>query len=322
MFCSIYFLFIHRKLPIQFVCNVMNHGLCTKFVVLVLYQLLDEENQDFDIDEIIAHFIFELKKRVFYSKMSDKIFVCKTDDGHSIKTIVEILHQSQIKEALFVLSRNGIRLTTDDKSGKILFSLSLDQDNFNMYQYDFEEDIHPIGLNISHLKIMLNNLKKKDRIELSIERNKPDDLIIQIPKSADTSSMTRFTVKIQEMQLRDIDIPHFTLRGAMINSGEFHKTCKKYAKYTQSIIVETKGTYVKFICDSIIQCSTEFGEPTETEKVIRDEFESDNLIKISKISGLSKNIQIMFVEDHVLLFKCDVGALGKLFVYAQSKNRA
>ena len=76
---------------------------------------------------------------------SEKLFICKTVDGHSIKMLIEILHHAGIREALFILSPQGIKLTMYDISEKIVFALFLDQEKFNIFDYYFETEMLSIS---------------------------------------------------------------------------------------------------------------------------------------------------------------------------------
>ena len=61
----------------------------------------------------------------------------------------------------------------------------------------------------------------------------------------------------------------------------------------------------------------------EEEEDVRytDTFNTDQLCRIVKISGLSSNIQVFLKEGLPMLFKTNVGNLGKLSIFIKSKSQ-
>ena len=76
--------------------------------------------------------------------------------------------------------------------------------------------------------------------------------------------------------------------------------------------------------------STEFGETedsdTEQEDINDDDaeytedFNTEQLTKITKLAGLSSTMQIYPKRDNPLLFRTPVGSLGKISIYLKSKG--
>jgi len=73
---------------------------------------------------------------------------------------------------------------------------------------------------------------------------------------------------------------------------------------------------------------TDFGEPDDSdseseedkeEDEYNEDFETDQLTRITKLAGLSQNMQIYPKQDLPLMFRSSVGALGKIEIYIKSK---
>lgn len=91
-----------------------------------------------------------------------------------------------------------------------------------------------------------------------------------------------------------------------------------------SITVSSNNNIIKFACNSngVYSRDIMFGENEENEEKenISQEFETEQLTRISKVAGLSSQIQIYQSYDLPILFKSNVGNLGKIFVYLKDKT--
>jgi hypothetical protein len=75
---------------------------------------------------------------------------------------------------------------------------------------------------------------------------------------------------------------------------------------------------------------TEFGETEDSdgeeddskndEPEYAEDFDTEQLTRITKLSGLSTNMQIYPKSENPLLFRCPIGTLGKISIYLKSKN--
>lgn len=257
-----------------------------------------------------------------------KLFVAKTADGHCLKILAELLSPN-LQTADLMLSKDGIKLLSEDDSSKmkILFDLCLDQAKFQPFVYKFTEEVYPIGLNLKHLHDMLKNVKKRDSVELSIDDDRITDLNIQIiPK--ELSPVTRCSIKIKPSQISELDdLPVLPQRGVLIQSTEFQKMCKSFIKINTIVLIEAKQRSIKFSCsdNGLIDRSSEFGETIglddgDDEVIYSEKFETEQILKISKISGLSKTIQVYFANGQPIKFKSDVGNSGTISVYVNSQS--
>lgn len=256
------------------------------------------------------------------SMSSGYTFFCKTSEGYIIKTLAELL-QNNIKNGCFVLSKKGIMLRMTDSNKKILIDIDMQADNFVQYKYK-TNGIMSIGLNFSHFYKMVKNIKKKDSVVLFIEEEKQTELGIKvIPK--EKNRVTTSYVKIQNLQSLDIELPGGYTNSIIIPSNEYIKMIKDLNNIGgNNITISSSNNIIKFCCNSngVYSRDIMFGdnEDSEEKENVSQEFETEQLTRISKVSGLSTQIQIYQSTDLPILFKSNIGNLGKIFVYLKDKT--
>lgn len=257
------------------------------------------------------------------------IFKAKTNDGYSIKSTAEIL-SNNIKTACFEISTEKISLCMMDHHRITLIDLDLFAENFSIYKYKGSEPLF-IGLNLNHFYKMLKTIKKKDSIQLEINDTNKNELIIKvIPR--EKSRVTTSYLKIQNIQNLSIQTPTGYFNPVIVNSTEFQKMCKDITSMGQNVNIFARKFYIKFCCNSgeILKRDVEFGENCNSDSDEEDndqkyyycnEFTTDQLARINKISALSTNIQIFPVDGLPLLFRSNIGLLGKMSIYIKSKSQ-
>ena len=89
-----------------------------------------------------------------------------------------------------------------------------------------------------------------------------------------------------------------------------------------TITVSSSNNIIKFGCESngVYSRDIIFGDGEEEKDFITQEFETEQLTRISKVAGLSTQIQIYQQEDLPVLFKSNIGNLGKICVYLKDKS--
>ena len=254
------------------------------------------------------------------------IFQARISEGYILKILGELL-QNNIKTAYFKVDENGIGLCMMDSNRTILIDLLLEANNFSIYKFKGSETIF-LGINLSHFHKMLKSIKKKDLVELFINNDSPTDLGIKvIPK--ETNLITNSFVKIQGIQNLKIRVPEGYGKPIIVSSGEFQKMCKGMTHIGNSVTISAKKYQLRFACDAggVMKRVTDFGEDDESESSdggdekydYNDEFSTDQLMRITKLSGLSQNMQIFPKDGLPLLFRSNVGTLGKISIYIKSK---
>lgn len=249
------------------------------------------------------------------------IFRAKTEEGYIIKILAELL-QHNIKTACFLITDKGIYLRTMDTHRKILIDLELFGENFSYYEC--LEKIF-IGINVNHFHKMLKSIKKKDSVELFINSENRNDLGIRVfPK--ENNRITTSYIKIQTIQNIDIDLPDGYGKPIVVPANEYQKMCKDMNNIGTKIDILSKDFYIKFICDagSVYLKEVEFGENKDvnnTNYSYSQTFDTEQLIRIIKISGLCPKIQIFVKNELPILFKNNIGTLGKIQIFIKSKKQ-
>lgn len=249
------------------------------------------------------------------------IFKAKTPEAYHIKIMIEIL-ANNIKTGCFEVDEDGISLCMMDQHRKTLINLILNAENFALYK--FTSDKMYLGINLNHLHKMLKSIKKKDSIELFIDDASPTELNIRvIPK--ENNRTTTSTVKIQNIQNLVIDIPTGYGKPITVVSSDYSKMTKELNSISNIINVSAKNHSIKFACDagSILKRAVRLGDYEEDDDDSKDtyaqEFYSEQLCRITKISGLSTNIKIYIGKP--LMLSSNIGGLGKIDVYIKSKEQ-
>lgn len=255
------------------------------------------------------------------SNNSNYTFFCKTTEGYIIKTLAELL-QNNIKNGCFILSKKGINFRMTDSNKKILIDFEMQSDNFMQYKFKQNTTLS-IGLNFSHFYKMVKSIKKKDSIVLFINEDNETELGIRvIPK--EKNRVTTSFIKIQNLQSLDIELPEGYNNAIIIPSNEYIKMIKDLSNMGGNVIkISSTENTIKFVCNTngVYSRDIVFGEYEQDEKSnASQEFETEQLCRISKVAGLSNQIQIYQSEFLPILFKSNIGSIGKMSVYLKDKS--
>ena len=251
------------------------------------------------------------------------IFKCKSNEAYCIKILAELL-SNNIKTGCFVIDDTGIYLRMMDHHRSILIDLNLNANNFQVYKFNSKKIY--LGINLNHFHKMLKSIKKKDSIELFITEDAPNDLGIKvIPK--ENNRVTTSFIKIQNVQNLDINIPTGYNKPIIVSSSEYQKLVKEMSSIGSTLKVLSKNYSIEFSCNAggILKRTVQFGEIFDDDATDKEsseyeqEFVTDQLCRITKLSGLSNNMQIF--PGKPLLFTSSVGSLGKISIYIKSKEQ-
>jgi proliferating cell nuclear antigen PCNA len=246
------------------------------------------------------------------------IFRVKSDQAYIFKILAELI-ANNIKTGCFEIDEKGISLRMMDHHKKVLIDFQLNAENFNLYKFDSKKMF--LGINLNHFYKMLRSTKKKDALELYIDDEHPNDLAIKVtPK--DNNRITISTVKIQQIQNLDIELPVINSKPINIPSSEYQKMIKELGHIGNIIKVTSKTYSINFSTSAsgVYGRDVKFGENSEedSKEEIKYEqtFNTENLCRITKLSGLSNNIQVY--PGSPFLFKSKIGNIGLISIYIKS----
>jgi proliferating cell nuclear antigen len=258
------------------------------------------------------------------------LFKCKTGEAYYIKVLAELL-TNNLKTGCFEVSEQSITLRMFDHHRKTMVDLELLAENFSVYKYKLENKFC-LGLNLNHFHKMLKSIKKKDSLQLFIDSDNTTELGIKtIPK--ENTRITTSGIKIQTIQNLDIDIPDGYGKPVIVLSSEFQKMCKDLSSIgSTNITVVAKNFHIEFIADAdgILKRKVVFGENDDSSDEDENNdsnpeytatFATDQLSRITKLAGLSGNMQIFPASGNLpLLFRSNIGSLGKIAIFIKSKE--
>ena len=253
------------------------------------------------------------------------IFKAKSHEAYCLKILAELL-TNNIKTGCFEIDETGISLCMMDHHRRILIDLRLYAENFSVYKFKTKKMY--LGINMNHFHKMLKSIKKKDSIQLYIDSDYPTDLAIKvIPK--ENNRITTSYVKIQSIQNLVIDIPSDYDKPVIVSASEYQKMCKDMGNIGNTMMVTSKNFHIEFNCDAggILKRTVQFGEVEDSDdekeetdsEEYKQEFVTEQLCRITKLAGLGTNIQIF--PGKPLLFRSNVGNLGKISIYIKSKQQ-
>lgn len=261
------------------------------------------------------------------------IFKIKTKDGYILKILSELL-QNIIKNGLFRIDKNCITLRSINYNKTMLIDLKLNAENFNLYKYKSTEDFFYININLTHFHKMLKSIKKKDSVLLSITKDNPHVLnIIIIPKEKDRKIISQLIIQ-DIVQIEEIELPVGYDNSIIIPSNEYQKMCKDMNNISTKIKIISQKYYIKFKCNADIYSREaifgEFDEDSDNESnnIINNSYEqlfdTEQLTRINKISGLDTNIYFYINEKNKSLpiyIMSKIGNLGYIGIFIKNNDQ-
>jgi proliferating cell nuclear antigen PCNA len=251
------------------------------------------------------------------------LFSARTPDAYRIKILVDLM-SNIIKVAHLVIDETGISMRMMDSQRTILVDLGLSANNFHAYKCVSGKQY--IGLSLNSFGKMLRSVKKKDGILLFIDDEvTPLRFGVRV-SSKDNLRVTTSYITIQMVQEIDIELPPIDNKPIVIMSSDFSKMVKDMNIIGNVVNITSANNQIKFSSNNggILERDIVFGEfGSETDDVVEhfnDDFSTEQLTKISKISGLSSELKI-FPGKPLIMISSVVGNLGEIKLYIKSKSQ-
>ena len=251
------------------------------------------------------------------------LFRARTDQGYIIKVLSDLL-QNNIKVGCFVVDKTGIYFRMSDTHQRKCIDISLIGENFIAYEVNTTKKIF-IGVNLIHLYKMLKPIKKKDAIEFIKDTEESDVLDIK-QISNGSGKVTTSSLKIQNIQNLEIDLPNDYVTYIPIPSSEYQKMCKDMENISQTVQIRATSKSITFKADMthVYARSIVFGEDPDGPEIYNQVFDTEELNNLKRISGLgitSGNIHIFCQKNRPILLRTNIGTLGKINIYVKSKEQ-
>jgi len=255
---------------------------------------------------------------------SKYIFHAKTSEAHIIKSMVDCLKLALKTNVKMQINKDGMFVRQPNKQNTLMVEVNLDRKEFDRnYEFNQEEDLH-IGLDLESLQKLLKQIKKKkDLIELFIEKKNKNRMWINIHSPSKQSYFINifYTERVIEKDISDqFEYPK------LITSSEYQKTIKSLVAISSDVITIKiqSSKYVGFFLDNNLKTvggNNEHGESNESEPIYEIKLAINNLKKTAKLSQLSNNIKIYAPTNltyPAIKISTKAGGLGNVSIYIKS----
>lgn len=200
-------------------------------------------------------------------------FYARTSKGNIIKTIQDIISTMKCRGCL-PLSPAGIFIKQMNNSESVWMGINLYRENFSEYKCTRN---FLISINFSHAQQLLKNVKKKDSMEIIIERG-TEYIIFKVKSTTEDGqpqiATHRFKFKVEENDPCDIDLPTDDDYNYPITVGSkrFGSGIKKLLTSSKTICVTIqKCNYLSFGVDA----SGAYGSDLDFGELQTDDEDSD-----------------------------------------------
>lgn len=271
----------------------------------------------------------KLYNSLIYGKSPEEVqekytFFCQTTEAVIIKYIVDIMYVN-VKCMFLDLKQEGIFMQTVNSDESMLFHLELFKDNFNHFMLSGS---YQIGLTLKYLYTLMKNVKKKDCIELFIEKN--NELHLGIHIFSEYQRYCTSYIKIHSIQNILVMLPtgYDVKHSININTIDFHKACKELNEINNNVTIyadvhsvvfssKIQNVYSKnIIFLDYFKGNDIRDKDTDFENYLyKLNIDVDKFLKILKITGLQKTFQMYFEPNLPLFLKIKTGSLGVFFIY-------
>lgn len=242
------------------------------------------------------------------------MFKCTTKEGYKLKVLVEILHNS-FKNISLTVDETGISSqVSDNKNTLIQFHLLAE--NFSHWEYTSKM---LFGVNLTLLHKAVSSIKKKDTVSLEITGDEPQLLKVTVLPS-DQDHLEQTTITVTQVQSVKFDVPTNYENPILIGSSKIQKIFKDINNTGKIANITGNRHFFRINAETpnVIGRDVVFGKPQDEYNVHTYYFNSDKLVKISKISSLHKNLKVYLDKDLPLVIKTNVGDLGTISIFIKS----
>jgi hypothetical protein len=276
------------------------------------------------------------------------IFKAVTNEIQTFKTIVEIL-MSSVSEANLDLIKSvepqpqqkktsedkkkknegQIRIFTKDANQVMITYIILYGHAFKVF--DLVPEKYSVGLNVDEFHKYIKNADKEGEMTMSILSDNTHFINFKIENEERKS-------RVSHCRLRVLNVPNkkdkkieteFTL-GIVIDSKDFHKTCKDLQQYAQFIEItcDTKQMIITCAGDASnhkrefkadgsvgsIQIKHKKEKESDEPVIIRLLFDLKYINMMYKCQDLCDEMVIYLKKDSVMFFKYNIKMIGLLYV--------
>ena len=230
-------------------------------------------------------------------------------------------------ETNITFEKDGMRIINMDKSHTILAHLSLEAQNFELYECKMDKII--IGVNMFHLFKLINTIDNDDTLTIYIEEADYMDGIVQFLGLKFENGEIK-QQKIQKLRLiepdnEELDVPDVKFSSVInLPSVDFQKIIRDLSCISDKIEIKSIATVDG--AELIFKCTggfahaeirraesdgtMEFIQKQDVSKIIQGEFSLKNLGYFIKCTNLCNQIEMYLENNLPLIVKYNVASLG------------
>jgi hypothetical protein len=244
------------------------------------------------------------------------LFKCTTKEGYKLKVLVEILHNSFKNISLAVDEVGVSSQVSDNKNTLIQFQLFAE----NFSEWVFTQKML-FGINLTLFHKAVSSIKKKDTVTMEVVDTHPNVLrIAVIPNNRDHVDLT--TIAITQVQAVNFDVPTDYENPILIDSSKIQKIFKDINNTGKNVSVIGNRHFFRIVSETpnVINKNVLFGTLQDEHNVHTYSFDSDKLVKISKIASLHRNLKVYLDRNLPFVIKANVGDLGTISIFIKSNQ--
>ena len=242
-----------------------------------------------------------------------KFYICTAQTTPFVNTIESIANQ--FPEGIFEFSKDGIRYRNMTKNRDVYMDCIMKHHNFEQYYCPKTEKV---PLCIGNFFKSIKSIDNCETLKLYIEKDNPSKFIIDIFNKDDNTNY-KTELNMIDLSMPKLEIPDTEFNNVIvIPSPKFKKVCGLIGQFNEKVEIILCGGQIQFKGTNSDVSQTFIIRPTEngakfkkTEKVIHGCFVLKYLQQFCKCNALSRNIDMLFVNDFPLILMCQIPNLGE-----------
>ena len=253
----------------------------------------------------------------------NNVLTIKTVQIAPFRTLMTAL-KDILLETNITFQPDGIKIINMDKSHTILAHLSLQAENFELYECKKEKII--IGVNMFHLFKLINSIDNDDTLTLYIEEQDYNDGVVNHLglkfENGDIKQCKTQKLRLIEPEAEELDVPNVKF-SSIINlpSTDFQKIIRDLSCISDRIEIKSVANELIFKCRGPFATAEVRRAETDgcmefvqqdLQKIIQGEFSLKNLGYFIKCTNLCSQIEMYLENDLPLVVKYSVASLGNI----------
>lgn len=248
------------------------------------------------------------------------LFYAKTSEGWTIKTIADHLKLCVKTNGEFRINEHGMCLRQMSGNKHLLTEVDLRRDDGGFdggYEYNGDEDDEFVGMNLVKLQQTLKNIKKKDAIEMIIDKEDQTKMTFVIHSVGKTETCELNIYKAPRRVEKEVEGYSHPMT---VLSTDFQKMIKKLSSMDATVKIRVQGSnYASFFADdkSLANSRTEFGTFDPKKKYYEESFYVADLKNSVKMPAMSRTIGVYapITPRYPIRFHTKAGSLGNVNTY-------